>query len=158
MANINKIDLPDSKIELNPTDPNKIRKFLNMYFDYIDNHMSTKDLSEKYNYNPDYVSRILKWAVKYTTTGLSNGEYKDVMIERINGIIRKLDSLIDKTKGTQRLMPLLREKRLNEMFLSKLMDIHSDIEGKDKKLQINVQINQLDKDTSTIDNVKVKET
>jgi len=133
-----------SALETPKSDATK-RKWLNIYYDYANNALTEMQLAEQYGLCYSSVSKIIKWAVHHLHKEQDPKVYKAIILDRLRHRQQELDQLKKEATETRDKVLTYREQRLNDRLIAQVQSILSKDTDDSGNVQVNVQINNLDK-------------
>ena len=107
------------------------QKWLKIYTDYAQGAFTERQLAEKYNLEPTYVSRVIKWCVFYLNKKTDPKTYRQILLDRLRVRNQTLEKYL---KGDERIKPseirditlLMKELRLNDKLIAQVQGILKD--------------------------------
>lgn len=133
------------------------QRWLDIYYEYAKGIYTTKDVADKYKLHINSVTPIIKWAVHFLKKEIDPDAYKQIMEDRIVVSLKELHQDKKKCTNMKDKMYVTREIRLHNRLMGEILSILRNKEERgDGKVQVNVQINQLDRGTGVEVNAKKK--
>lgn len=124
--NITKLCHENSKGEyttpsrMNPQSKMTRDKYYNIYHSYVSDHLTAKQVAEKFHMSPSSINGIIKWVVQQIGEVDPNAQLQQ-MLDKILLRQQKIDAEIDKVDlTTDEKLALWREQRANDLLESKI--------------------------------------
>ena len=122
------------KILKDPSTKEVRNRYFKIYEDYTLNHLTEKQLAEKYEYSPEYICRVIKWVVFQLGEIDTDSELKTI-IDSNRVRQQEIEFAIQEAKSITDKVQLWQELRRIDTFVAKLRGLLSNslIDNSDRR-------------------------
>jgi len=110
-----------------------IKKYLEIYKDYVMEGHTIYSLSEKWDITPSNISKILKWATSQIPDNARDEQVKDTIYKAIERE-KEIRALLPQAKSTYEKLAIHRELRMLDTYISQVKGIMKNVIVDNKKI------------------------